>query len=487
MTTADSAALDRLLLARSVKRGHFVLASGRTSTFYIDCRLTTMAAEGLVLIGQLGLAALREAGWAPRSIGGLTMGADPVAYAIAAASAGRPPILDAFSVRKEAKAHGTGRRVEGNFTAGDAVVVVEDVITTGGSALKAIEAIREEGGTVLGVLAVVDREEGGRATLEAAGHTVVALEPVQRRVEGKAPAQLGRGDPHQAPHMPAETLGRRVVEPVGHVGDGVALALEEQGGVHQPHGGEVALGAGEPGATEAGHERGGGDAELGGELERGGNLGGQADERLEEEPGVWGDVVAEGGKDGALDAGGVAGDAEVEQDRALGLGVVLDVGGLEVPVDDSLAVRRGERPADLLDDVAHQGGGQLPGADGELLERLALDPLHGEVVQVLGLAVGVRLDDVRVVDARAELRLAQEALDGHRVLRQAGAQDLHGGDAGLGVFGLVDGGEVQHLGQGLALIGLRLAAHAAPGTTAGEREGEQGSDGGSGSGHHDLA
>ncbi|MBK6423422.1 MAG: orotate phosphoribosyltransferase [Gemmatimonadetes bacterium] len=175
MTTADSAALDRLLLARSVKRGHFVLASGRTSTFYIDCRLTTMAAEGLVLIGQLGLAALREAGWAPRSIGGLTMGADPVAYAIAAASAGRPPILDAFSVRKEAKAHGTGRRVEGNFTAGDAVVVVEDVITTGGSALKAIEAIREEGGTVLGVLAVVDREEGGRATLEAAGHTVVAL------------------------------------------------------------------------------------------------------------------------------------------------------------------------------------------------------------------------------------------------------------------------------------------------------------------------
>ena len=175
MTTADSAALDRLLLARSVKRGHFVLASGRTSTFYIDCRLTTMAAEGLVLIGQLGLTALRQAGWAPRSIGGLTMGADPVAYAIAAASVGHPPIIDAFSVRKEAKAHGTGRQVEGNFTASDPVVVVEDVITTGGSALKAIEAIRSAGGTVLGILAVVDREEGGRATLEAAGYPVVAL------------------------------------------------------------------------------------------------------------------------------------------------------------------------------------------------------------------------------------------------------------------------------------------------------------------------
>lgn len=175
MTAADLAALDRLLLERSVKRGQFVLASGRTSNFYVDCRLTTMSAEGLNLIGRLGLAAIREKGWAPRAIGGLTMGADPVAYAIAAQTVAAPPIINGFSVRKEAKAHGTGRRVEGNFASGDAVVVVEDVITTGGSALKAIEAIREEGGTVLGILAVVDREEGGRATLEAAGHLVVAL------------------------------------------------------------------------------------------------------------------------------------------------------------------------------------------------------------------------------------------------------------------------------------------------------------------------
>lgn len=180
MIPPDAEALDRLLLGRSVKRGHFVLASGRSSTFYIDCRLTTMSAAGLVLIGRHGLEALRQAGWAPRSVGGLTLGADPVAYAIAAASASRPPVLDAFSVRKEAKTHGTGRRVEGNFAAGDAVVVVEDVITTGGSALKAIEAIREEGGTVLGVLAVVDREEGGRAVLEAAGHQVVALTTATR-------------------------------------------------------------------------------------------------------------------------------------------------------------------------------------------------------------------------------------------------------------------------------------------------------------------
>lgn len=180
MNPTDAAALDRLLLARSVRRGHFVLASGRTSEFYVDARLTTMSAEGLILIGRLGLAALREAGWAPTAVGGLTMGADPVAYAIAAASVASAPIIDAFSVRKEAKAHGTARRVEGNFKAGDPIVVVEDVITSGGSALKAIEAIREEGGQVLGILAVVDREEGGRAALEAAGHQVVALTTATR-------------------------------------------------------------------------------------------------------------------------------------------------------------------------------------------------------------------------------------------------------------------------------------------------------------------
>ena len=180
MTSSDQAALDRLVLERSVKRGHFVLASGRASSFYIDCRPTTMSAEGLVLIGRLGLQAIRHAGWSPRSVGGLTMGADPVAYAIAVASASAPPVIDAFSVRKEAKTHGTSRRVEGNFFAGQPAVVVEDVITTGGSALKAIEVICEEGGTVVGVLAVVDREEGGRAAIEAAGIEVVAITTATR-------------------------------------------------------------------------------------------------------------------------------------------------------------------------------------------------------------------------------------------------------------------------------------------------------------------
>ena len=175
MSEQDREALRRLLRERSVRHGDFVLASGQHSSYYIDCRLTTMSAEGMVLIGRLGLEAIRRAGWQPRAIGGLTMGADPVAYAIAAASHGTDLPVDAFSVRKETKTHGTGRVIEGNFSPGDRVVVIEDVITTGGSAQRAIAAVEAAGGQVLGVLAVVDREEGGRATLEGQGREVLAL------------------------------------------------------------------------------------------------------------------------------------------------------------------------------------------------------------------------------------------------------------------------------------------------------------------------
>lgn len=173
--TGERSALAALLQARSVRRGDFVLASGRRSSWYIDARRTTMSAEGLDLIGRLGLRALREAGWAPGAVGGLTMGADPVAYAVALASLRDGPVVQAFSVRKASKEHGTRQRIEGNFEPGSPVVVAEDVITSGSSALQAVAAVREAGGTVLGVLAVVDREEGGRAAIEAAGVGVVAL------------------------------------------------------------------------------------------------------------------------------------------------------------------------------------------------------------------------------------------------------------------------------------------------------------------------
>jgi orotate phosphoribosyltransferase len=164
-----------LLAERSVRRGSFTLASGRTSSFYVDARTTTMSAAGQALVGELGLEALRGTGWSVELVGGLTMGADPVAYAIARASHAHPPEIDAFSVRKEAKAHGTARRIEGCFRSGAHVVVVEDVITTGASALAAIRAVTDAGALVSGVLAVVDREEGGRTAIEQAGYSVLSL------------------------------------------------------------------------------------------------------------------------------------------------------------------------------------------------------------------------------------------------------------------------------------------------------------------------
>ena len=164
-----------LLAEKSVLFGEFTLASGRRSDFYVDARLTTMSPEGLRLIGDAGRAALERSRWNVDAVGGLTMGADPIAYAIAYASAATSRSLRAFSVRKEAKAHGTGKRVEGPFREGDVVAVVEDVITSGGSALSAIEAIEHAGGSVAGVLALLDREEGGRGKIESAGYKVIAL------------------------------------------------------------------------------------------------------------------------------------------------------------------------------------------------------------------------------------------------------------------------------------------------------------------------
>jgi len=151
-----------------------------------------MSPDGLALIGPLGVSALDAAGWNLEAVGGLTLGADPVSYAIAYASmlAGTP--IRAFTVRKEAKAHGTGRLIEGPFREGDRVAVIEDVITTGGSALRAAQAVRDAGGTVVGVLALVDREEGGRQALEGAGLPVVALTRASEIVARLASSERSR-------------------------------------------------------------------------------------------------------------------------------------------------------------------------------------------------------------------------------------------------------------------------------------------------------
>lgn len=167
--------LKDLLLARSVQRGDFQLASGRRSSFYVDARRTTMSGDGLAVIGGLGLDRMAVRGWTPRAVGGLTLGADPIAYALALTAKRRGQLLDAFTVRKQPKDHGTGQRIEGCFAPGFPVVVVEDVLTTGASAREAISAIESEGGHVLGVLAVLDRDEGGRQAIERDGYLVEAF------------------------------------------------------------------------------------------------------------------------------------------------------------------------------------------------------------------------------------------------------------------------------------------------------------------------
>jgi len=177
----QAAQLKSLLLEKSVRTGEFTLASGKTSDLYIDCRVTAMDSVGAGLVGSVGWAAVREKiqaeGLEIDCIGGMTMGADPISLAVGMASAQQNPdeMIQVFTVRKEPKGHGRGKRIEGNFKEGDTVVVVDDVITTGGSTLKAIDAIEAEGGKVSFALVLVDREEGGRQAIEERGIPVVTL------------------------------------------------------------------------------------------------------------------------------------------------------------------------------------------------------------------------------------------------------------------------------------------------------------------------
>lgn len=173
------AQLKNILLDKSIRTGHFVLASGKESDLYVDCRITALDPIGANLIGELGwdLVQREILKDGVESIGGMTMGADPISLAIGMHSAlqGDSKPIQVFTVRKEPKGHGRGRRIEGNFVSGTKVIVVDDVITTGGSTLKAIDAIEEEGGEVIAALVLVDREEGGREAIEARNIPVYPL------------------------------------------------------------------------------------------------------------------------------------------------------------------------------------------------------------------------------------------------------------------------------------------------------------------------
>jgi orotate phosphoribosyltransferase len=170
------------LLARlSFKLGEFKLSSGATSDYYIDCRTTTLHAEGGRLTGHAILELLEANHIDAEAVGGLTMGADPIVSNVATASAwraishpqseSRPPLLHGFLVRKAEKAHGTGRRIEGFYRPGARVVIVDDVCTTGASTIAAIEAAQEAGMEIAAVVCIVEREEAnGRPAVEGAAH-----------------------------------------------------------------------------------------------------------------------------------------------------------------------------------------------------------------------------------------------------------------------------------------------------------------------------
>lgn len=166
--------LIELLREKSVRFGTFTLASGKTSDFYVDARQTTLHARGSLLVAEAVLAQLDDDVVA---VGGLTMGADPIACAVATLSTLRGRPIHAFLIRKEAKSHGTGKRVEGlaNVPQGSRVAIVEDTTTTGGSLLQAVDAAAEAGLDVAQCITVVDRCEGAAERIAAAGHTLTAL------------------------------------------------------------------------------------------------------------------------------------------------------------------------------------------------------------------------------------------------------------------------------------------------------------------------
>ncbi|HMP79983.1 MAG TPA: orotate phosphoribosyltransferase [Pirellulaceae bacterium] len=174
LTTYDEPRLIELTRSLALKFGEFRLASGQTAQFYLDCRKLTLDGEGANQVAAGMIELLRQTGW-PDCLGGMAIGADPITAAVitCAWQIGLP--LRGFIVRKEPKSHGTGQQVEGPVSAGDRAVIVEDVVTSGGSSLAAIDRARQAGLLVDRCLAIIDRQQGGAEALSAAGVTLHSL------------------------------------------------------------------------------------------------------------------------------------------------------------------------------------------------------------------------------------------------------------------------------------------------------------------------
>jgi orotate phosphoribosyltransferase len=166
-----------LLTKLSFQRREVILASGRKSNFYVDCKQTALTAEGHYLIGRLILEELQKVPGGVEAVAGVTLGGDPLVSAVSLTSfvAGRP--IPALIIRKELKGHGTEAWIEGlkNVAPGARVAILEDVVTTGGSTLKACQKARDAGLQVAGIVVLVDRQEGGREAVEAAGYKMTSL------------------------------------------------------------------------------------------------------------------------------------------------------------------------------------------------------------------------------------------------------------------------------------------------------------------------
>ena len=173
----EKAALIEVVRERALEFGDFTLASGKKASSYLDCRKVTLDPRGANLIAHGILELLGDR--LPDAIGGMAIGADPITAAVVTVAGQQGKPLRGFIVRKEAKTHGKGRDVEGPVQAGDRVVIVEDVVTTGGSALKAIERVQAAGLTVEGVVAIIDRLEGGAEAFAQAGYQLQTLLTIQ--------------------------------------------------------------------------------------------------------------------------------------------------------------------------------------------------------------------------------------------------------------------------------------------------------------------